>query len=162
RLAPRCGRRAPLLAPRGSRRAARRAVASRRRHVPRRGEGRGDRRRRRGRARARPPRRARRERRRRRGARRGAVRPARNGACGLSARRYGEPLPLGEPGGMPYSKGLMARALVAAGVPIERAYELATRIEVDLAERDARSTDLDRIEELACEVLGFDEGSDVA
>jgi 2-phosphoglycerate kinase len=56
----------------------------------------------------------------------------------------------------------MARALVAAGVPIERAYELATRIEVDLAERDARSTDLDRVEELACEVLGFEEGSDVA
>jgi 2-phosphoglycerate kinase len=55
----------------------------------------------------------------------------------------------------------MARALVAAGVPIERAYELATRIEVDLAERDARSTDLDRVEELACEVLGFEEGSDV-
>src|SRR5580765_8777711 len=79
----------------------------------------------------------------------------------MSPRRYGEPLPLGEPGGMPYSKGLMARALVAAGVSIERAYELATRIEVDLAERDARSTDLDRVEELACEVLGFDEGSDV-
>src|SRR3954462_3409201 len=62
---------------------------------------------------------------------------------------------------MPYSKGMMARALVAAGVSIERAYELATRIEVDLAERDARSTDLDRIEELAGEVLGHEEGSDV-
>ena len=62
----------------------------------------------------------------------------------VSGRRYGEPLPLGEPGGMPYSKGLMARALIAAGVSIERAYELATRIELDLAERDARSTDLDR------------------
>ena len=79
----------------------------------------------------------------------------------MSSGRYGEPLPLGEPGGLPYSKGLMARALVAAGVSIERAYELATRIEVDLAERDARSTDLDRVEELACEVLGFEEGSDV-
>ena len=79
----------------------------------------------------------------------------------MSPRRYGEPLPLGEPGGLPYSKGLMARALVAAGVSIERAYELATRIELDLAERDARSTDLDRVEELACEVLGFEEGSDV-
>jgi 2-phosphoglycerate kinase len=62
---------------------------------------------------------------------------------------------------MPYSKGMMARALVAAGVSIERAYELATRIELDLAERDARSTDLERVEELACEVLGFEEGSDV-
>jgi 2-phosphoglycerate kinase len=79
----------------------------------------------------------------------------------MTPRRYGEPLPLGEPGGMPYSKGMMARALVAAGVSIEPAYELATRIELDLAERDARATDLDRVEELACEVLGFDEGSDV-
>ena len=79
----------------------------------------------------------------------------------MSQGRFGEPLPLGEPGGMPYSKGLMARALVAAGVPIERAYELATRIEVDLADRDARATNLDRIEELACEVLGYEAGSDV-
>ena len=79
----------------------------------------------------------------------------------MSGRRYGEPLPLGEPGGLPYSKGLMARALIAAGVSVERAYELATRIELDLAERDARSTDLDRVEELACEVLGYEEGSDV-
>ena len=75
--------------------------------------------------------------------------------------RHADPLPLGGGDGLPYSRGLMARALSAAGVPVERAYELATRIEVDLAERDARSTDLDRVEELACEVLGFEEGSDV-
>src|SRR5262249_47110295 len=136
--------------------------AARRRHVPRRGEGGRDRRGRRGRARARSPGRAGRERRRRRRARRGAARAAsRDGARSVSSRRYGEPLPLGEPGGMPYSKGLMARARAAAGVSIERAYELATRIEVALAERDARSTALDRVEELACEVLGFEEGSDV-
>jgi 2-phosphoglycerate kinase len=47
-------------------------------------------------------------------------------------------------------------------VSVERAYELATRIELDLAERDARSTDLDRVEELAGQVLGYEEGSDVA
>ena len=57
-------------------------------------------------------------------------------------------------GGLPYSKGLMARALVAAGVSIERAYELAPRIELDLAERRERTIDLERLEELACEVLG--------
>jgi 2-phosphoglycerate kinase len=79
----------------------------------------------------------------------------------MSPRRYGEPLPLGEPGGLPYSKGIMARALVAAGVSIERAYELATRIELDLAERDARSMDIERLEELACDVLGEDEGSEI-
>jgi 2-phosphoglycerate kinase len=75
--------------------------------------------------------------------------------------RYGDPLPLGEPGGLPYSKGLMARALVAAGVSIERAYELATRIEVDLAERDVRSVDLERLEELAGEVLGDEQAAEV-
>jgi len=79
----------------------------------------------------------------------------------VSPRRYGEPLPLGEPGGLPYSKGMMARALIAAGVSVERAYELATRIELDLAERDARSTDLERLEELACVVLGTAEGLEV-
>ena len=36
--------------------------------------------------------------------------------------RHSEPLPLGTPD-HPYSKGLMARALVAVGVPLGRAYE---------------------------------------
>jgi 2-phosphoglycerate kinase len=76
-------------------------------------------------------------------------------------RRLGDPLPLGEPGGLPYSKGLMARALVAGGVSIDRAYELAARIELDLAERDARTVELDRVEELAAEVLGDEEGATV-
>ena len=39
---------------------------------------------------------------------------------------YRDPLPLGDPNGLPYSKGVMARALVAAGVGIESAYVLAT------------------------------------
>src|SRR5215216_1729894 len=55
----------------------------------------------------------------------------------------------------------MARALVAAGVPVVRAYELATRIELDLAERDARSVDLERLEELAAAVLGDEEGPQI-
>jgi 2-phosphoglycerate kinase len=77
----------------------------------------------------------------------------------VTHRRYGDPLPLGEPGGLPYSKGLMARALIAAGVSAERAYRLARRIELDLAERDARAVELERLEELAVEVLGEESGT---
>jgi 2-phosphoglycerate kinase len=77
----------------------------------------------------------------------------------VTQRRHGDPLPLGEAGGLPYSKGLMARALIATGVSAERSYELARRIELDLAERDARTAELSRIEEIAAAVLGDDEGA---
>jgi 2-phosphoglycerate kinase len=77
-------------------------------------------------------------------------------------RRYGDPLPLGEPGGLPYSKGLMARALIAAGVSAERAYRLARRVELDLADRGETALEADRFEELAAEVLGTDEGHSAA
>jgi 2-phosphoglycerate kinase len=76
----------------------------------------------------------------------------------MSHPRHAEPLPLGTPH-QPYSKGLMARALVAVGIPIGRAYELAKRIETDIAERNEESVELDRFEELAVEVLGEQEGS---
>ena len=69
----------------------------------------------------------------------------------MSHARHAEPLPLGSPH-QPYSKGLMARALVAVGVPIGRAYELAKRIEQDLAGRQEESLELERFEELAVEV----------
>ena len=49
----------------------------------------------------------------------------------MSERRRGGAL-LGGEEGLPYSKGLMARALIAAGVSAERAYEVARRIELDL------------------------------
>ena len=75
----------------------------------------------------------------------------------MSQRRHGEPLPLGGDG-LPYSKGLMARALIAAGVPADQAYQLARRIELDLAERGEKSIDVDRLLVLAQEVLGDDEG----
>ncbi len=71
--------------------------------------------------------------------------------------RHGEPLPLGG-GDIPYSKGLMARALIAAAVPADSAYQLARRIELDLAETGERSLDVDRLEPLACEVLGDEAG----
>ena len=73
--------------------------------------------------------------------------------------RHADPLPLGGRDGLPYSKGLMARALMAAGVPADRAYELALRVEDDLTARGEQTVDLDRLEELAHEVLGENEGA---
>jgi 2-phosphoglycerate kinase len=72
-------------------------------------------------------------------------------------RRHGEPLPLGD-ADLPYSKGLMARALIATGVPADRAYQLARRVEVDLAERRESTVDLERLRGLARENLGDEEG----
>ena len=75
----------------------------------------------------------------------------------MSQPRYSEPLPLGGPD-EPYSKGLMARALIAVGVPAVRAHELARRVDADLAERGSQSIELERFEELAVAVLGEAEG----
>lgn len=72
--------------------------------------------------------------------------------------RYADPLPLGGRGGLPYSRGLTARALMATGVAAERAYELALRVGEDLAAHGRAALDFDRLEELACEVLGEEEG----
>jgi len=75
----------------------------------------------------------------------------------VSQRRHGDPLPLGD-AELPYSKGMMARALIAVGVSADRAYNLARRIEVDLAQRRERSIDLGRLDELAREILGDRDG----
>jgi 2-phosphoglycerate kinase len=75
----------------------------------------------------------------------------------VSQRRHGEPLPLGN-ADLPYSKGVMARALIAAGVPADRAYSLARRVEVDLAERGQSTVDLERLRTIATETLGEEEG----
>ena len=72
--------------------------------------------------------------------------------------RRGEPLPLGNDV-LPYSKGLMARALIAAGVPADQAYQLARRIELDLAEAGEPTVSLERLQILAWEILGDDEGA---
>jgi 2-phosphoglycerate kinase len=74
----------------------------------------------------------------------------------MSERRHTDPLPLG--GDQPYSKGLMARALMRVGVSAVRAYELARRIEKDLVDHGKELVDLDRVQELAGEVLGDSEG----
>jgi len=58
--------------------------------------------------------------------------------------RRSEPLPLGDED-LPYSKGLMARALIATGVPADQAYGLARRIEVDLAEAGQSAATLERL-----------------
>jgi 2-phosphoglycerate kinase len=53
---------------------------------------------------------------------------------------------------------MMARALIAAGAPADGAYQLARRIELDLAESGERSLDVERLELLAPEVLGAEVG----
>ena len=72
----------------------------------------------------------------------------------MNVRRFPVPIPLGGEDGLPFSKGLMARALMASGVAATSAYELARRAEIDLERRNAVALDLDRLHELAVEVLG--------
>jgi 2-phosphoglycerate kinase len=70
----------------------------------------------------------------------------------MRERRHSIPLPLGDE--IPFSKGLMARALVVTGLDPERAYLVARYADRDLAERGAVSLDLDRLGELAAELIG--------
>ena len=71
------------------------------------------------------------------------------------------PLPLGGGElGLPYSRGLMARSLMAAGVAGHRAYALASRVGDELIERGLDAIEIDRLEALAVEVLGEAEGRD--
>ena len=75
----------------------------------------------------------------------------------MSERRYLAPLPLGGDEGPPWSKGLMARALAATGLTPTRAYDLARLAEADMGKRREVVLDLDRLSELATEVLGESE-----
>src|SRR4051795_11546273 len=68
------------------------------------------------------------------------------------------PLPLGGEHGLPYSRGLMARALMAVGVAPDRAYGLARKVGDDLAARGSDVVELDRLESTAIESLGEVEG----
>ena len=76
----------------------------------------------------------------------------------MSQPRRSDPSPFGGQDGLPYSKGVMARALIATGVRAVRAYELASRVEQDLRSRGASFADLERLRELAIEVLGERDG----
>ena len=55
--------------------------------------------------------------------------------CRHERARAVDHLPLGGESGLPYSKGLLARALIATGMSATRACELALRVEDDLAQR---------------------------
>ena len=70
----------------------------------------------------------------------------------MRERRHTLPLPLGDEA--PFSKGLMARALVVTGLDPERAYLIARYADKDLNERGAVSLDFDRLGELASELIG--------
>jgi 2-phosphoglycerate kinase len=76
----------------------------------------------------------------------------------MRERRYLAPLPLGGDEGPPWSKGLLSRALAATGLTVTRAYELARRADSDMVARGTDRLDLDRLAELAAEVLGEAEG----
>jgi 2-phosphoglycerate kinase len=76
----------------------------------------------------------------------------------MSERRHGERDFLGSEQ-MPFSKGLMARVLAAVGVPEEHSYELARRSESDLAQRGRATLELDRLRELAIDLLGEETGA---
>jgi len=77
----------------------------------------------------------------------------------MTDRRFRQPLPLGGVDGLPFSKGLMARALIAAGLSADRAYELALALEADLEQSDRQSVSIERLEELAREALGAEDGA---
>jgi len=79
----------------------------------------------------------------------------------VSEKRHREPLPLGGEDGLPFSKGLLARAVIATGVPAEKAYELALTAEADLAAAGSRASSLERLQELAVGMWGEEEGAQV-
>src|SRR5256884_6929946 len=78
-----------------------------------------------------------------------------------SERPHREPLPWGGADGLPFSKGLLARAVIASGVPAEKAYELALTAEADLAAAGSRGFSLERLQELAVGMWGEEEGAQV-
>ena len=62
---------------------------------------------------------------------------------------------------LPYSKGLMAKTLMGAGIRPERAYELARLIEGALVNgREASAVTVERLDEVAAEVLAEHEGEE--
>jgi 2-phosphoglycerate kinase len=77
----------------------------------------------------------------------------------MSQPRRIDPLPLGGEGELPFSKGLIARALTATGISAVRAYDLAQRVEADMRSRDERSVTLERLQEVAVGVVGEDDAA---
>ena len=61
---------------------------------------------------------------------------------------------------LPYSKGLMAKALMATGIPPERAYALAQLVEAQLVRQDEDlSAAQDQVYDVAADVLAEHEGA---
>jgi 2-phosphoglycerate kinase len=75
----------------------------------------------------------------------------------VKERRHLNPLPLGDE--IPFSKGLMTRALTVTGLDPERAWQIALRADRDLQDRGAPSLDLERLGELAADVIGEEEAA---
>jgi 2-phosphoglycerate kinase len=61
---------------------------------------------------------------------------------------------------LPYSKGLMAQALMATGVSPERAYRIASHVGEHLHDSDGGAITLRELEQIASEVLGESDGRD--
>jgi len=64
--------------------------------------------------------------------------------------------------GLPYSKGLMAQAISATGLPTGRAFELARKIEGRLDANGGGEIDITALQTLAEEVLLAEEGEQTA
>ena len=64
--------------------------------------------------------------------------------------------------GLPYSKGLMAQALSATALSLERSFELARMVERRLAERTEHEIDVGDLHALAEDVLRSEEGETAA
>jgi 2-phosphoglycerate kinase len=79
----------------------------------------------------------------------------------VSESRRIDPSPLGGGDGLPYSKGLMTRTLMATGVPAGQAYELARAVEADLESSGLQSVELERLHELAADLFGPEQGEAV-
>jgi 2-phosphoglycerate kinase len=76
----------------------------------------------------------------------------------VTDRRHRRPLPLGGEDGLPFSKGVMARALILAGISADRAYEIAMAAEHDIGATGGDAISLERLEEIAQGALGEEEG----
>jgi 2-phosphoglycerate kinase len=59
----------------------------------------------------------------------------------------------------PYSNTMLTRALTAVGLPTTRAYELALRVEQDLAAQGESAMELEHLEQLARSIVGEEEGA---
>ena len=76
----------------------------------------------------------------------------------MTDRRHRRPLPLGSEDGLPFSKGLMARALMSAGISTDRAYEIAMAAEQEIGATGRDAISIERLEEIAQGALGEKDG----